>query len=140
MKTDQIEEPPARRLGILYVTSFCRLALLSGVSQAFVLRELSFESRAISSVARLAGQWSVDHSLSVSAMAVLAATDRPERDTHEGLLRHAIEQRQHETSGVARRDVPNGGSTERNSMSSRLRRDQKGPTRMIGTIAIAANR
>ena len=123
MKSDRTEEPPARRLGILYVTSFCTIALLSGLSQAFVLKELAFESRAISSVARLAGQWSVDHSLSVSAMAVLAASDAWEREKSECSLRQAIEQRQHETSGSSRQDVPKVGSNERDSASSRLRRE-----------------
>ena len=137
MKTPQIEEPPARRLGILYVTSFCTIALLSGVSQAFVLKELSFESRAISSVARLAGQWSLDHSLSVSAMAVLAATDAQEHEKHQGLLRQAIEQAQHETSGLSRRDAADVGSTERESTSSRLRREAEAH-RLSATESAAA--
>jgi len=41
MKNDRVEESPARRLGILYVTSFFTIAALSGISQAFILRELS---------------------------------------------------------------------------------------------------
>jgi signal transduction histidine kinase len=137
MKSDCTEEPPARRLGILYVTSFCTIALLSGLSQVFVLRELSSESRAISSVARLAGQWSLDHSLSVLSMAVLAASDAWEREKQQAALRQVIEQRRPETSGFSRQDIPKVGSNERDSASSRLRREAE-THRLSATESAAA--
>ena len=67
-------------------------------------------------MARLAGQWSLDHSLSVSAMAVLAPTDA-QAEQHEGWFRQAIEQAQHETSGLSGRDAADVASTERESTS-----------------------
>ena len=101
MKSDRSEEPPARRLGILYVASFCMIALLSGISQAFILRELSWQSRAISSVARSARQRSLDHSLSVFATAILAASEPGEREELERSLRNAIQLSRRESSGTS---------------------------------------
>jgi signal transduction histidine kinase len=123
MKTDRTEVPPARRLGILYVASFCTIALLSGVSQAFVLRALAFESRAISSMARLAGQWSLDHSLSVPAMAVLAASQPADRAELEESLRKAVERNRLDNSTAPRRDGVSVGSREQNSKAARLREE-----------------
>ena len=75
MKSDRREEPPARRLGILYVASFCMIALLSGISQTLILRELSWQTRAISSVAHAAKQQLPGDSLSVLATSILAASE-----------------------------------------------------------------
>lgn len=122
MKWDRTGEPPARRLGILYVTSFFTITLLSGLSQVFVLGELSSQTKAISSIAHLAGQWSHDQSLSVSALALLANDASRERDKLEETLRKAIEQRRRETPLLTRRE---GGSTmsgEADRQSARLRR------------------
>jgi signal transduction histidine kinase len=123
MKCDRIEEPPARRLGVLYVTSFCTIALLSGLGQAFALRELSLERRAISSIARLAGQWSLDQSLSVSTTAILTACEPQEREQIAVVLRKAIQQSRGETSGVSHPGGTSATSRERDSRSSRLRRE-----------------
>ena len=84
----------------------CTIALLSGVSQAFILRELSWQSRAISSVAHSARQRSLDHSLSVFAMAIVAASEPGERGELEGSLRNAIQLSQRELSGY---DSPGAG-------------------------------
>ena len=89
MKTDRSDELPARRLGILYVASFFTIALLSGISQAFILRELSWQSRAISSIAQSARQRSLDHSWSTLATALLAASEPRERRELETALRNA---------------------------------------------------
>ena len=87
MKWDRTGEPPARRLGVLYVASFFTITLLSGLSQALVLRELTSQTTAISSITHLAGQWSQDQSLSVPALALLADDDSREREKAEALGR-----------------------------------------------------
>ena len=51
MKNDRSDASPALRLGVLYVASFFTIALLTGISQVYVLRELSWQSMAIASVA-----------------------------------------------------------------------------------------
>jgi signal transduction histidine kinase len=122
MKNDRREEPPARRLGILYVTSFCTIALLSGISQAFILRELSWQSRAITSVAHSARQRSPDATLSVSAMATLAATEPEERKLLENSLRNAIQLSQRESSGTSHAGAGLSASSKTDSESSRLQR------------------
>ena len=43
MKLNSCEALPARRLGVLYFASFCTIALILGVSNAFILRELSLQ-------------------------------------------------------------------------------------------------
>ena len=106
MKRDRREEPPAHRLGILYVASFCMIALLSGISQAFILRELSWQSGAIYSVARSARHRSPDDSLSVLATAILAASEPAERQELEDSLRNAIQLNRHEGSAMS---PPGGG-------------------------------
>jgi light-regulated signal transduction histidine kinase (bacteriophytochrome) len=65
MKNDRSEESPAQRLGVLYVASFFTIALLSGISQAYILGELSWQSRALSSIAH-AAQQNVDHENALS--------------------------------------------------------------------------
>ena len=102
MKSDRTEESPARRLGILYVVSFFTIALLSGVSQAFILRELSWQSKAISTAAHSARQRSPDHSLSVFAMGLVAASDPGARGELEGSLRNAIQLSQRDSQATPR--------------------------------------
>jgi len=123
MKSDRREESPARRLGILYVASFFTIAILSGISQAFILRELSWQSRAISSVAHFARQRSLDHSLSVFAMAILAASEPGERGELKGSLRNAIQLSQRESSGTSRPGAAHSASSKPDSKSSRLQRE-----------------
>jgi signal transduction histidine kinase len=65
MKTDRTGDAPARRLGMLYVASFFTIALLSGISQACILRELSWQRKAVAAVSHLARQRSLEHSWSM---------------------------------------------------------------------------
>ncbi len=53
IKCDELAESPARRLGVLYVASFSVIVVISAFNQAFILRELSWQSRATSAVGRL---------------------------------------------------------------------------------------
>jgi signal transduction histidine kinase len=122
MKRKRRADSPARRLGILYVASFFTIAILSGIGQAFILRELSRQSTAISDVAHAGRQRSLDHSLSALAMRVVAATDPGERAEILGLLRNAIQPSQHESSPGARPDAKHSTSSERDSKAGRLRR------------------
>ncbi len=123
MKNDRVEESPARRLGILYVTSFFTIAFLSGISQAFILRELSWQSRAISSVAHSAGQRSRDHPLGVFAMAILAPSEPGEREERVGSLRNAIQLDQRESPDTYRPGAASTASGMPDSKSARLQRE-----------------
>ena len=116
MKRDRREDPPAHRLGTLYVASFCMIALLSGISQAFILRELSWQSGAIYSVARSARHRSPDDSLSVLATAILAASEPAERQELEDSLRSTIQLNRHEGSAMS---PPGGGPSRSSSPDSR---------------------
>jgi len=123
MKSERSEESPARRLGVLYVASFVMITLLSGISQAFILRELSGQSQAISSIARSARQRSLNHSLSVCAMALLAASESRERRELEDALRNAIQLSQREAPGTSRPDGASSRSSESDSKAVRLQRE-----------------
>ncbi|MGO9922614.1 MAG: sensor histidine kinase [Isosphaeraceae bacterium] len=123
MKKDRVRESPARRLGILYVASFFTIALLSGISQAFILREVSWQSRVISSVAHSAGQRSFDHPLGVFAMSTLAASEPGERVECVGSLRSAIQLNQRESSDTSRPGAAFTDSSAPDSRSSRLHRE-----------------
>jgi signal transduction histidine kinase len=123
MKSDRSEESPARRLGILYIASFCMIAFLSAISQAFILRELSWQSRAISSVARSARQRLPGDSLSVCATAILAASEPEERTKLEGALRSAIVLSRREASGTSWPGAAPSASNTPDSESSRLQRE-----------------
>ncbi len=83
-------ESPARRLGILYIASFCMIALLSGISQLFILREMTWQGDAISAVGAFARGRSPARPLGVSALAALEAGDPAGRAGREGALREAI--------------------------------------------------
>jgi signal transduction histidine kinase len=123
MKSDRSEESPARRLGILYVVSFITIAVLSGISQAFILRELSLQSRAISSVAHSARQRSLDHSLSRLAMSILATSELGERALLLDSLRNAVLLSQRESSGTSGPGGAFSESSKPDSKSSRLQRE-----------------
>jgi signal transduction histidine kinase len=124
MKSDRRERSPARKLGMLYFASFCTIALLLGISQAFILRELSGQSRAISFVAHSARQRSRDHSLSVAAMAILTASEPKEHGELECALRDAIQLSRRESSGASQPGaaVSESGSSTPDSRSSGLLR------------------
>jgi signal transduction histidine kinase len=125
MKRDRNEESPARRLGILYVASFFTIAILSGVSQAFILRELSWQSQAISSAAHSARQRSPDHSLGVFAMGLLGASEPQARDELEGSLRNAIQLSQRDSQGASRAGAAASASSDPESASARLHRQSE---------------
>jgi len=112
MKINRSQPSPARRLGILYVTSFCMIALLSAFSQAYILKELSWQTKAMSSVGSFTRQRSVDRPLSLSALAILAADEPKARGELKESLRNAILVSQRESSGTfhpgAGRDALNG--------------------------------
>jgi len=112
MKINRSEESPARRLGILYVTSFCLIALLLASSQAYVLTELSWQTSAMSAIGRFTRQRSVDRPLSLSALALLVADEPKARGELKDSLRNAIMLSQRESSGLPHpgtgRDASNG--------------------------------
>ena len=99
------------------------IALLSGVSQAFILSELSWQSRAISSVAHCARERSLNHPLSVSALAILAASDPGERAELQGSLRNAIQLSQREPSVPSRPGAAAAASSKGVSKSARLQQE-----------------
>ena len=125
MKSARRQEVPARKLGILYFVSFCLIALLSGVSQALIVRELSAQNDAISAVGQFARRRSLDHSLSLAAMAILSAPNsKPEE--HDALLeplRKAIQLSEAESSGVSGPDSAEFKSDKADSKVSRLRQE-----------------
>jgi signal transduction histidine kinase len=123
MKSDRTEDSPAYRLGILYVATFFMIVALSGMSHAFILRELSAQSRAISSVAHSARQRSMDHSLSMGAMAIVAASEPGEREKLQGSLRTAIQLSQRESSGASRPGATLPDSNMPDSKPARLRQE-----------------
>jgi signal transduction histidine kinase len=118
MNSDRRQEPPARRLGILYVASFSMIALLSGISQAFILRELSAQSRAISSVARFARHRSPDDSLSVFATAILSASEPAECEELERSLQSAIQLNRRESSAMSPPVAASPAASEPDSKSA----------------------
>jgi signal transduction histidine kinase len=120
MKSDRHEEPPARRLGILYVASFCMIALLSGISQTLILRELSWQTRAISSVARAAKERLPGDSLSVLATEILTVSEPQERTELESSLRSAIQFGRRESSGTSRPGASPSAAKKPDSKSSGL--------------------
>ncbi len=103
-KTERAKKSPARRIGALYFASFCMIALLSGFSQAFVLKELARQGEAMNSLGELTRWRALDHPLALSAMELLAAGSPAERAGLEDALRQAISQSQHESPFVARAD------------------------------------
>ena len=135
MKDDRSAESPALRLGVLYVASFFTIALLSGISQAYILRELSWQSRAISSVARSARQRSLDDSLSVRAMAMLAAADPRERAELEASLRNAIGSSEHDFPGTVRRGAAFWKTTEEDSKAVGLEHEAETHRRLATEAA-----
>jgi len=84
---------PAYRLGILYLTSFCVIVLLSAISQAFILKELSWQCDAIASVGRLASDRWLDHLLSFSAMELTTAGEHSRAEAEQSLRRAILESR-----------------------------------------------
>jgi signal transduction histidine kinase len=107
-KNDVLGEFPARRLGILYVTTFCVIVVISALSQALVLRELSWQRNAMAAVGQCARDRSLNRPLAVSALALVAADTPEERaKSVESLRRAIIESREHAPEiappGLARR-------------------------------------
>ena len=100
VKAHRARNSPANRLGVLYVASFCLVVLLSAFSQAFILKELTWQSGAIVSVGRFAGERSLDRPLSLSALELLAA-ENSNRGELVRSLRRAILQSQQKTVGTS---------------------------------------
>jgi len=101
IKSNRARESPANRLGVLYVASFCVVVLLSALSQAFILRELSWQSSAIVSVGRFASERWLDRPLSLSALELMAA-ENSSRGEREESLRRAILESQQKAAGTTR--------------------------------------
>lgn len=74
-----VQESPARRLGVLYIASLTAITVLSAIGQTFILRELSFQSQAIRSMAVSAQKQAMGRSLSIPALAIQAASDHASR-------------------------------------------------------------
>jgi signal transduction histidine kinase len=104
IKSDGLVESPARRLGILYVASFCVIVLISAVNQAVILKELSWQSVATSAVGHFARDRSLDRPLSLSALALLAADNPGKRAELEESLRNAILESQQKARAAASGD------------------------------------
>jgi signal transduction histidine kinase len=85
-----VREPPARRLGILYVSSLTAIAILSGISLEFALRELSWQSRTLRSVSQSTSETSIERSLCLPALALLADQEAAERQANLEALRREI--------------------------------------------------
>jgi len=101
IKSNRARESPANRLGVLYVASFCVVVLLSALSQAFILRELSWQSSAIVSVGRFASERWLDRPLSLSALELMAA-ENSSRGECEKSLGRAILESQQKAAGTTR--------------------------------------
>ncbi len=101
IKSNRARESPATRLGVLYVASFCVVVLLSALSQAFILSELSWQSSAIVSVGRFASERWLDRPLSLSALELMAAANSS-RGEREKSLRRAILESQQKAAGTTR--------------------------------------
>ena len=101
IKSNRARESPATRLGVLYVASFCVVVLLSALSQAFILRELSWQSSAIVSVGRFTSERWLDRPLSLSALELMAAANSS-RGEREKSLRRAILESQQKAAGTTR--------------------------------------
>jgi signal transduction histidine kinase len=79
-------ESPARRLGILYVTTLTAVALLSAIIHTLILRELAWQGETFHSIGR-----SICHrSMNLSALAIQAAQDTGSRPGDLDPLRSAI--------------------------------------------------
>ncbi len=90
IKSDGFGESPARRLGVLYVASFSVIVVISAFNQVLILRELSWQSGATSSVSRFTRDHSLGRPLSLAALAFLAADSPAERTRFAEPLRNAI--------------------------------------------------
>jgi len=115
IKSNRATVSPANRLGIFYVASFCVVVLLSALSQAFILRELSWQSSAIVSVGNFTRERWLDRPLSLSALELIAAEDNKRGERGES-LRRAILESQQKASGTTR---PGGRSSAQRGPESR---------------------
>jgi signal transduction histidine kinase len=121
IKSDGLGESPARRLGILYVASFCVIVLTSAVNQAVILKELSWQSVATSAVGQFARDRSLDRPLSLSALALVAADNPDKRAELEESLRNAIlESQQKARAASSSGDGLSGARRDLGAKCSRL--------------------
>jgi signal transduction histidine kinase len=109
-KNDGLGEFPARRLGILYVTTFCVIVVISALSQALVLRELSWQRNAMSAVGQCARDRSFNRPLSVSALALVAADTPEARAKSVESLRKAIAEFRQQAREIAPAGSPRRGA------------------------------
>src|SRR5262249_45396889 len=68
-------ESPARRREVLYALSLIAVAILSAGSQGLILGELARQSDTLRSIGRVSRQPSIDHSLSLAALQIQAASE-----------------------------------------------------------------
>ncbi|GAC1463098.1 MAG: hypothetical protein NVSMB9_00140 [Isosphaeraceae bacterium] len=97
-------EPPARRLGILYIVSLSAVALLSVLSQALILRELSSREGGLPSLTA-ARQRSLERPLGTLALAFQTAAGPSERAGRLAALRNAVDEWEGVSSGSRQRDI-----------------------------------
>jgi len=112
IKRNRARESPANRLGIRYVASFCVVVLLTALSQAFILKELTWQSSAIVSVGEFASERWLDRPLSLSALELMAA-ENGSRGEREKSLRRAILKSQQKASGTTRPGDRSSASRQR---------------------------
>jgi signal transduction histidine kinase len=87
---DNEPESPAHRLEILYMYSMSAIIVLSTLSQAFILHELSWHSSQLRSISRLAGNSTIDRPLSLAALSMQAAGNADERREPLDTLQRAL--------------------------------------------------
>src|SRR3954447_415862 len=116
-------ESPARRLEILYVASLIAVAILSAISQALIIRELSWQSGALSSIGRAARQHSLDRSMSLAALQIQAAGESKAGPDQIGALREAVRRQEVDAQDLLpERADGQGLSPSTPDLESRLRR------------------
>ncbi len=79
-------ESPARRLGVLYVTTLTAVALLSAIIHTLILRELAWQADTFPAN----GRTNCHRSMTLSALAIQAAEDSGSRQGNLDALRDAI--------------------------------------------------
>jgi signal transduction histidine kinase len=84
-------ESPARRLQILYIASLSAVALITGISQTLILRELSWQGNTLHFLGLSVSQQSLEHSLRSTALALQAADGPEARRESARALREAVQ-------------------------------------------------
>ena len=97
-------ESPARRLEILYLTSFGAVALLLTISQAFILWELSGQGDTMRLLDLSSRRRSLDWSLSLAALSIQAADDPQASREPVKSLRGAVRKWERDSAGSSRPD------------------------------------